>query len=398
MNSHEAHPKRWLLLILLVLSIFIGYLARMSISVALPFVSLDMGWSIRDQGSFGGVLLGIFLVSYGFSNIFFSPLIDIHGAKKMLTIAILVWSVAIFMGALWGYIYSMFLLSRVILGIGQGVLFPSATKLTAEWFPPGERGRANSIFVSGGPMGVMMAPVLMMPFILRTGWESSFYMIGILGILLTVPILTLIPKGNSNNYRSPNPVIDDMKTLMKERDFQLILLVTTFSTALWWGMSLWVPTYLVEGHGIALEDVTLGASLPYVGAVLGMYIGSWISDITGKRKTVIVGSLSAAGLFLVLLTLLPITSHTVVILLLFLSFFFSQMGPPLYFTLIQTKSPPETLGAATGVMNGVCNGLGVSGPLLVGFVVAVTASYNFGILSLSLFAFMGAITFKYFPE
>ncbi len=143
MNTNTSRDKRWLLLSLLVLSIFVAYLGRMSVSVALPFILSDMTWSIQEQGSLGGILLGIFLLSYGVSNIFFSPLIDIYGAKKMLVASILVWSCAVFMGAIWGQAYSIFLLSRIILGFGQGVLFPCATKFTAEWFPPGGKRKGK---------------------------------------------------------------------------------------------------------------------------------------------------------------------------------------------------------------------------------------------------------------
>ncbi len=398
MASDTSYDKRWLLLSLLVLSIFVGYLARMSVSVVLPFLSVDMGWAIREQGSFGGILLGIFLVSYGFSNIFFSPLIDIYGPKKMLVSSILVWSGAIFMAGYWGHIYSMFLLSRVILGIGQGALFPSATKLTAEWFSPGERGRANSLFVSGGPIGVLAAPLLMMPVILNSGWKSSLYMVGILGVLLAIPILMFIPKAGNTNSNTKSGIIVDMKEMMKDRQFQLILVASTAMTSVWWGMSMWVPTYLVEGLGIPLDSITLGASLPYLGAIIGMYTGSFISDITGKRREIVLVALCMSAFFLIVLTVVPIPNITTAIALLFLAFFFGQMAPPIFFTLIQDMAPRETLGAATGVMNGVCNGLGVTGPLLVGFIVAVTASYNMGLLSLAAVAIIGAVVFRSFKN
>ncbi len=390
--------NRWLLLSLLVLSIFIAYLGRMSVSVALPFVSSDMAWTIKEQGSLGGILLGIFLVSYGLSNIFFSPLIDIYGAKNMLVLSILVWSGAVFMGALWGHMYKIFLLSRILLGLGQGVLFPCATKFTAEWFPPEKRGRANSLFVSGGPMGVLAAPLLMMPVILHSGWESSFYMVGMLGVILIIPIIVLIPKGSTHQDHGKKAVMVDMRELIKDRDFQLILAVSTAMTSVWWGMSLWVPTYLVEAQGVSLADMTMGASLPYLGAIIGMYTGAFISDITGKRRDIIVGSLSMSALFLVILTIFTITHRTTAIVLLFFVFFFGQMGPPIFFTLIQDKVPQDKLGAATGVMNGVCNGFGIAGPLLVGFIVAFTASYNTGLLSLAVLSLIGAGIFRYFPE
>lgn len=396
-DIHDVR-KRWFFLSLLVLSVFIAYVARLSVSIALPSISLDMAWTIKEQGSFGGVLLGIFLVSYGLSNIFFSPFIDLYGAKKMIVVSIIVWSLSLFIAAIWGHMYYIFLLSRIILGLGQGVLFPCASKLTAEWFPPGERGRANSLFVSGGPIGVFAAPLLMNPVINNYSWETSFYMVGILGILLILPVIYMMPKGSVSESYSGKAVVGDMKELLKDKEFQIIIAGSTFMACVWWGMNMWLPTYLVEGQGISLEGITLGASLPYLGAIIGMYTGSFISDITGKKRDVIVFSLIMSAFFLIILTQMNITRHSTAIILLFIVFFFGQMGPPIFFTLIQDKVHHDNLGAATGVMNGVCNGMGIMGPLMVGFIVAMTASYDTGLFSLAIFALIGAFIFRSFPD
>ena len=72
--------------IILMLSTLIGYLTRVNISVALPFIGADYGWTGTEQGLYGGILMGIFLVGYGFSNIFISPLIDRIGPRRGLIV------------------------------------------------------------------------------------------------------------------------------------------------------------------------------------------------------------------------------------------------------------------------------------------------------------------------
>ncbi|MBS3815971.1 MAG: MFS transporter [Candidatus Thermoplasmatota archaeon] len=388
---------RWLILLLLVLSILVGYLARMSVSIALPFVSQDYGWTTAEKGTLGGILMGIFLVSYGFSNIFFSPFIDIYGPKKMLTIALATWSGALVLGAYFGQIYWVFLLSRVLLGLGQGVLFPCASKVTGAWFSPEERGRANSLYMSGGPIGVMLAPLIMTPIILGTSWEMSFYFVAALGFALALPVFLLIEGTPSDEYpkekRSSPDIKGDLKELISDRQFQLLLFGFTALTTVWWGMSLWIPTYLVEARGLPIDEMSFGASFPYVGAILGMYLGSWISDKTGQRRWIIILALLMNAALLFALTILEIQSLTVAIILLFFAFFGGQMAPPLCFTVLQSKVSGKTLGSATGIMNGLGNGIGVLGPITVGLVVAFTGSYDLGLLSLALISILGILLF-----
>lgn len=392
------------ILLLLFLSIVMGYIGRMSTSVALDNIASNMNWSSSQQGSLGGILLGIFLVSYGFSNIFFSPNIDKYGTKITLTASISGWSFAIFLGAYFGGSYWIILISRLLLGLSQGVLFPVANKVTAGWFKESKRGRANSIFMSGGPVGVAIAPIIMSPLILFQSWEFSFYIVALIGFVLSIPIILFVrdrPRRSRFEDRQESKGIDIKNALIdlaKDRNFQVVLIGFTAVTTVWWGISLWIPTYLIEVHGLNISEMSYRAAIPYLGAVLGMMVGSWISDTRGHTKKIIMSSLIMSALMIGFLTVFPIPNVNIAIFILFLVFLFGQMAPPLFFTMLQEKVSGRTLGSATGLMNGIGNGLGVLGPITVGGVVALTNSYNMGLLSLSLIAIIGLIAFYIFDE
>lgn len=385
--------KKWFILFILVISIFVGYIARMSISVALPFISQEFAWSIEDQGLLGGLLLGIFLLGYGLSNVIFSKYIDIYGSKVVLTFSILLWSFSLLLGAVIPQYY-VILGSRFLLGISQGVLFPVASKITSNWFSPDERARANSIFVSGGPWAVMFAPVLLTPVILAFDWQFSFLVVFVLGLLLVIPVLLFItssPTGSEDSTVQKKEL--NYSSILKNRNFQILLIGYTLMSSVWWGLSLWLPTYLVKAKGLELAQISYGASLPYIGAIIGMYTGSYISDKLGRRRDLIMVSLSTGGVFILLLTLLGLTDIYVVLFLLIMVFFTGQMGPPIYFTILQSRIKPEKMGSATGLMNGIGNGFGILGPLSVGAVLLTIGSYElaFAILGLMLLAGGGSL-------
>ena len=393
---------KWLILGILFISTLMGYVARMSVSVALKFISSDFGWSASQEGSLGGILLGIFLVSYGFSNVLLSPYIDKLGPKKALTFAISAWSLSVIFGAFFGNIYWMFLFSRVLLGLGQGVLFPTASKVTAGWFKEEQRARANSIFLSGGPFGSMLSPLILTPIIVKTSWEITFYLFALLSLSIIIPVLLFIqtsPKGVKQKQKEKTEEVElnireDMKVLLKNRQFQIILIGFISMISVWWGIGLWLPTYLVEAQGLSISEMTFGASVPYLASALGMFSASWISDHTGERKKIIVIALISTTAVILSLTMLDIQSKIIAILLLSLIFFLGQMSPPIFFALIQTRISEEILGSATGIMNGIGNGIGVIGPVSIGFIVAFTGSYNLGLIFLGSISLVGGILFQ----
>lgn len=393
---------KWLILGILFVSTLMGYVARMSVSVALKFISSDFGWSASQEGSLGGILLGIFLVSYGFSNVLLSPYIDKLGPKKALTFAISAWSLSVIFGAFFGNIYWMFLFSRVLLGLGQGVLFPTASKVTAGWFKEEERARANSIFLSGGPFGSMLSPLILTPIIVKTSWEITFYLFALLSLSIIIPVILFIktsPKGvnqkqNEETEKVELNIREDMKVLLKNRQFQIILIGFISMISVWWGIGLWLPTYLVEAQGLSISEMTFGASIPYLASALGMFSASWISDRTGERKKIIVIALISTTAVILSLTMLDIQSKIIAIFLLSLIFFLGQMSPPIFFALIQTRISEEILGSATGIMNGIGNGIGVIGPVSIGFIVAFTGSYNLGLIFLGSISLVGGILFQ----
>jgi MFS family permease len=177
-----------LIAIILFITVLVGYLARVSISVALPFIKIDYGWNNEQLGSLGGLLLGIFLIGYGLSNIFLSPLLDCYGPRKGLLIAVTAWSILTFLTGIVGVYYSVFILLRFLLGIAQGVLFPSASKVTQAWFPPGRRSRMNALYHSSLELSNLLSPLLLIPLIMTINWQFMFVVLAAAGFIILIPI------------------------------------------------------------------------------------------------------------------------------------------------------------------------------------------------------------------
>ncbi len=396
-SKHTVNKNhQWLILLLLFLTIIVAFIGRLSTSVALENIGDELVWSHAQKGFLGGVLMGIFLVSYGFSNVFFSPNIDRYGSKMVLVISLAGSSIAVFLGAIFGHIYSVFLLSRLLLGLSQGVMFPVASKVIAGWFTVETRGKANSIFITGASAGVALAPIIMGPVMFQYGWRASFYVVAAMGFLLTIPIAFFIRDSSAKTivYNKEIDVKKAFKEMLGEKEFKQITVGFTAVNTMWWGATLWVPTLLEEMHGLNIGVTPYVASIPYLGAIAGLLTGTWISDLRGNTNTVITFSLFMTGVMFMVLAFAPVTGLFMAVALLVLLFFFGQLAPPLFFTKLQNSIEGNQLGSATGLMNGIANTFGVVGPISVGVVVAITGSYSLGLLSLTAVAFSGLIGFR----
>jgi len=255
------------------------------------------------------------------------------------------------------------------------------------------------VYMSGAPIGSMLSPLLLAPIIARTSWQISFYFIALLGCILVLLISLLVWNAPNNRKcdgdKSSRYYIRDLKQVVLNKQFQVIVVAFTALQSVWWGISLWLPTYLVKVQGLSISKMSYAASFPYIGAILGLYFGSWISNITGKRKSVIVISLISVSLMLLILTSLNIRFQVIALVLLSTIFFVGMMTPGIFFTILQSRVPKRIVGSATGIMNGIGNGLGFLGPVVVGSVVGLTGSYNAGLGFLGGIALVGGLVFQF---
>ncbi len=408
METRNTGIKKAALVIaaILFLTTLIGYVARVNISVALPFIATDYGWSPEQVGDLGGILLGIFLVGYGISNIFFSPLIDHFGPKKGLMVCVFTWSVFTFFTGLLGAFYSMIVLSRLALGLSQGILFPSASKVTQAWFPKEKRGRVNALYLSSGFASNILVPVLLIPLILITSWEVMFYVVALVGFLLMIPLWSFLKDSPERDSESPQEreklgtifrqAIVNLKTSLSIKGLPLLTVAFWATNIVWWGLSLWLPTYLEDGRGLPIDELVWVLSIPYVAGIVGMFSGSWLSDRLGKRA--LVSAVFAVMASISVIFLYYVEGEIGIMLALSSLWFFMGAIPPNVYTILQGIVKPELMGSATGVMNGLSNGLGVLGPLLIGFVVAQTGSYFLGLVIMSISLLIAAGTILPFRE
>ena len=410
--------QRVVLVLILLFTLLIAYLDRVNVSVLLAdnvFLS-DMG--IKDQPIQMGLLMTLFLIAYGFSNVVLSPVGDYLGPRKAMSLSIALWGGSLFLGGI-AQTFTIMLAARVILGLGEGMHWPMQSKYVKNWFPPQERGKANAVWV----VGLMAGPAIAMPFLTwvihNYSWQTSFFILVGFGLLPLIMLwfwttdypsqhkgvnkaeLDYIEAGQKAEKeleaQSGNTTVwENMKVFIFDYHFWLITLYYFCLASIFWGTMAWLPSYLKVARGFSWAAMGAWSSLPYILGMASVLASGFISDKIGRRAPLCVFSMIGAAAGIYFGAYAP--DNTTAAILISVGIAFIGFGIAPAWALVQEIVPGKAIGAGAGMMNGVSNGGSAFSPLLMGFFISVTGSYVGGLLFLvgcALFAACCAAVLSY---
>ena len=181
-------PQRFKVIALTVAAVFICYIDRVVISLAIIPMSAEAGWSETQKG----IILGSFYIGYMVTQIYGGLLSDRIGAKIVLGVGLVVWSIFTLITP-WAFLGGMIslIIARIGMGLGEGITFPAWHSLYARWIPFSERSRSVAITNSAIPIGTIFGLVVTPIIILNLGWQWAFYLYGGLGFFAIVSIWVL---------------------------------------------------------------------------------------------------------------------------------------------------------------------------------------------------------------
>ena len=377
---------RWRIAIVLFGTVLVGYFDRLNISFAIPLMAIEYNWDeqqVRDNGS---LLMGVFYLGYGFSNIFLTPIAAKFGPRKSLIMIMILWSFFTAIGAWVSQFMMLFIASRVLLGVSQGVHFPMMAQLTKNWFPLAERAKANSIWISGAFVAVLFAPIILVPMMANFGWRSGFILLAIFGLFVSLPLvyffiqdtpkrqkgisqkeIELIQKSGEQEQHLTGAT-DNLLLLMTSPSFLLLTVIGVFNNIVAIGVSSWIPTYFTSQKGIPFADIAWLVSLPYVFSLIGIAIWSYLGDKHNARTLIAALGYLACGLMLYLA--LNANELWLIAILFSTAILFIASYNACEYAIVQRLLPKEKVATGTGVYNGITTMVGGGlGPLVVSPII-----------------------------
>ncbi|KAK9060695.1 hypothetical protein SSX86_021401 [Deinandra increscens subsp. villosa] len=404
-------PQRYKLIGTTSLAFVICNMDKVNLSIAIIPMSHQFGWS----SSVAGLVQSSFFWGYALSQLPGGWLSKIFGGRVILQFGVLVWSLATALVPLVAGFMPGLVLSRILVGIGEGVSPPAATDLIARLIPLEERSRAVSFVFGGLSVGSVLGLLLAPPLIESFGWESVFYMFGMFGIVWFLgfqfvaedqPLSNSAPLSRSQS----NPGPKSWETSMEEFGGSLNVPWKSFfqSKAVWamiyahfcgsWGHYCclsWLPTYFSEELNLNLTEAAWVSVLPPLASVVVTSFASQFADslISNGVETTVVRKICQTIAFLspaacmilssVDLGLPPWEAVTILTTGLALSSF-ALSG--LYCT--HQDISPEYASILLGITNTVGAVPGIVGVALTGYLLDSTHSWSMSLFAPSIFFYL----------
>lgn len=388
--QRHAKPtrQRIFLIVILFIGISVVYLDRVNVAVIAtnPSFLSDMG--ITGQPVEIGLMMSLFLAAYGVSNVVLGPVGDYLGPRKAMIAAYLIICLSMLMGGTAGA-FGVLLASRILLGVGEGLYYPMQNTFVKNWFPPKERGRANTAWI----IGQSVAPAVAMPiftfFVAAYSWHYTFHFslaISAIPLVLLFFFTADTPRqhkrvnrreleyieqelaaeqGGGSPAAAGEPFRQLARTYIPNYRFWLLMLILSTNSILSWGLITWLPTYLNHERGFSWAVMGWLSSLPFIISLGFKIISGLIIDRTGRNAPIMVVSalLCAAGVYLGIV----VKNNYLAAVAIAFGYGAASLQIPAIFTLLQGLVPKKAISSAAGTMNGIAVGFGALAPVLIGF-------------------------------
>jgi len=398
-------------LLLLCAMYFITYIDRVNVSTAAAQFGAELGLSHTQVG----FVFSAFAYPYLVFQIIGGWVGDRFGPRRTLTLCAIIWAGATVLTGLAGGFVSL-IVARVLLGLGEGATFPTATRAMSNWMPADQRGFAQGITHAASRIGNAVAPPLIVWLMVATSWRGAFIITGIVSFLWAIawvfyfrdnprdhPRITESECATLGTYtgvkeRPPVP----WRTLLG-RMAPVTAVYFCYGWVLWLFLG-WIPQYFLHSYHLDLKKSAVFASAVFFAGVIGDTLGGIVTDNIFERT----GNLRRARswmvsicMLLTLASLVPLMlTHNLYVSMLCLSagFFFAEMtiGP---MWAIPMDIAPEYSGTASGMMNTGSALAAIISPVLSGYLIDSFGNWELPFAGSMLLMAIGVVlAFRMQPE
>lgn len=391
MRLSHVGRVRWLIVILVFVISAVSYLDRSNIAIAAPILKGDLGLSDRQLG----LVFSAFVVGYALTQPFAGRLADRFGAYRIIAIGILWWSIFTSATAMipstYAGAFTLLLLVRLVLGIGEAVIYPASNRLVASWVPSHERGVANGLIFAGVGIGAGIAPPLITGLMLTHDWRIAFWVCAAIGMLVLAIWLILARDRPENHFLVRKPelayIASDKMIVQESEDEkpaswrsvignrQVLLLTMSYFCFGYvaYIFFTWFFMYLSVVRGLDLKVSAIYGMLPFIAMAVASPLGGYVSDRltrrfgrrAGRRIPAFAGMLATA-VFVALATQVEDTRLAAAVLAL------GSGG--LYFSISSFWSLSADIGrASAGTVSGIMNMGNQIGGAIVAAITPIVA-------------------------
>lgn len=422
-DTRETHV-RYLIIAILFTVTCLSYGDRVALSIAAAAMSKAISLTPLRLG----YLLSGFSWAYVLGQLPSGGLLDRFGSKRVYGISIIAWSICAFLVGAAGYLgasaaFTAIFVVRLCSGFAQSPLFPGNGRIVTAWFPTAERGRASAIFNSAQYFALLVFAPIFGWLIHRYGWKSCFWFMTAAGFVMVAVWFTNIYGVTEHPRISPAEIETiarggglvhteqsaktsatgntlswtTVRWLLSQRMLVGVYIGQYCITTLTWFFLTWFPVYLSQARHMSIVKVGLAAAIPGLCGGFGGILGGVISDrllgsghsLSFARKLPIMAGMA---LSMTMIACNYAQSQTLMLAFMSIAFFGKGVGA-LGWTVVSDTSPKGMVGINGALFNFIGNLAGITTPIVIGYIVEKTGSFDGALVFVSLTALCAIISY-----
>lgn len=324
-----------------------------------------------------GILSSCYYLSYVPLQLPAGILMDKYSPKRLLYISVLLCT---FGAIISGFATRLMLanIAQIIIGAGSAFAFVGALRLAINWLPLYYFGIFAGFTTMLGMIGAISTDVMLISLVNNIGWKNLWYLLGLIGIFISLLLLIFVKDEPSNNE---NKLIINskkqtwvefwsvIKTLFKMRIFWingfiggiLFLPITALGT-------LWGITFLLDSYSLSSTKAGLAISMIFMGMAVGAPMAGWCAKRIFEILSMIKLSCLVSGIILTAIIFSSSYSYNSICILLFMLGF--SLGPQvLVFSLARDLIDIRYSGTCVAATNFILTMLSIGIQPLIGYLL-----------------------------
>ena len=366
----EKQPKLVrALVILLGASVFLNYVDRGAMPTAAPLMKGELGLSATEFGT----AVSAFFWIYAPVQLVVGWLCDRFSVYKLIALGVVVWAASTLLMGFAGGFLSLLVL-RVMLGIGESIIFPGSSKIIARHVPAESRGMANAAMATGLALGPAIGTLAGGMILASFGWRPMFFVFGLATLIWLVPWQRVVGKLPKDDQNVREPMVP-MSRLIGKWSLWAMGIGHACSNYGFYFLLAWLPLYLVQQRGLSIEQMTFLATLGYAVQAAAALMWGHFSDRwtrSGRSEAAMRRGMLIAGQFVLAASIVGIAlSESIAmvgVLLCLAGAATASLSCNLY-AVAQMFAGPRAAGSWVGFQNAVGNLSGILQPIIAGILI-----------------------------
>lgn len=376
-KPHHLHiPIREALMVALAAGLGYGFdaYAVNIFGMLSPILATDLHVTVKTIGLIGS----IFLVGYTIGTIGFGILADRIGRRDALGWSIMIYGIATAVGGLTNNLL-IFTGLRFLTGVGGAGELAVGAPYTAEMWPAKHRALGTGgIMFSLYSAGYILAAIAAMIIVPTFGWRWAFGF-AIVPALLVFMLRRIVQESprfehvqaELDEWVKEEGAIRPRQNIWKipgaKRRIIVGWLLYTANACGYWGISVFLTTFLVQKFHVTAGEAIFYAMVFYAVQFVLSYVGTALSDLIGRRPAGILGAL-----IMIACTFLASTTQSLHTFLIFGSIMVGMLGWlwGIGDTYLSEFFRTSLRGTGFGIMVGGGRTVSIFVPYLVGWGIA----------------------------